>query len=1188
MTPHIFRKYAGYNQNDIKCWSLSKQINTESFDLEDIVLSSGSSKAGTSIPSPLARIELFDTAFHIVSSTQKDNLVGKTIYHQLVSDCLDVFQLMFNSKNKEIGPGKTIWFKEWNVNENIDWLMREGEQHPNFLLGKALKQIFKDKSNPAFYDTSSIFLIFYGKHLLGGTSPLTMFFTTPNWSRYVAEGEVVNRPQSADGKLFFDHNYRALHERDREFIKYVYKLAQENSATLKQMKGFRIYLDESKKKLDWKHELDNDTSTLEEEYSKIQTNVDGKFLTINGIFFYHQQEGKEKEKIERVSDFKIRASHTRYQIQYNDKNEPQHIHPPLVLLDKMNMQGDYMEKNAPWNPSTIIKDIYHHDRPLYMRFLPQGTSLSNVQYPFVTTDDFLESTLMEMPFPLNADKFFTGFDGDFRYLLPVKKEYFNFFDINDLKKNLHITIDGKKIKVQLKVPIISKKGIPEIVFSREYDHAKGQVIECKAGIGMYPFYKVAPGLSEFNYLNDFTVLLANRVEADHSRPEMDLKFYDYNSLAGKHSSIPVKLVPRSVYDQNGASATSKYYRIKQAFDYMEFSFRYNTAGNECAGLIIPDFNNRIFNGGTKKFAFSIDFGTSNTHVAWMDQGEQAQPQPFEITEADHQMVLLSKPSNDPDTDKKFTTSYGAFPAIDSVLRREFIPSVITSKSNDGIAFPIKTASCELEGFDAISDKSGADLFTHVNIGYYIDKEASAGNVVYTTNLKWLLENNFNNTNSYRVRFFIKQILQQIKVKAVLNNGNVNALKLVWSIPSSMSRRNRSMLEDIMKSTFSEVFNGRDENLMNPIPESVAPYFYLTRAIGDIKDTANVVNLDIGGGTTDIMMFMEGSQSRADKYLTTSFRFAGNDLWGSGFNGKMKDNGFIRNYLRYKKENSIHPDEVKFFSKVENDPNLKSDDVISLLFKYNDKFKFTDSITLDNPGLSIILYLHYSSIVYHLMQLIELKQYSMPRYLSFTGKGSQYLKLLCGGSNKMLTDFTRLLVKEYTGKELEPSFSIHLNSNPKEITANGALIFALTDARTRAEYERDFQFIHPGFDPATHTAMAERVNNKEEAAFVLREMAAIDTPLNEAVLSNINNFLEKTLGTRTIIDFLNEFEIRNLKQVLDEMKWNGNIENGSGLVYDSYRKVLNEFKHQDMENKLPESLFFFAFKDALYHLSKTLA
>ncbi len=165
------------------------------------------------------------------------------------------------------------------------------------------------------------------------------------------------------------------------------------------------------------------------------------------------------------------------------------MHPPLVLVDGMNYSGDYMERNAPWNSNTKIRDIYHKYVPLYERKLPQGNSQS-ITYPFVTTDDFLENFLVEMPFNINGSKFYSGFRGDFKYLLPIKKEYFNFFTLADLKNNLSITLDEGQVKVALKVPIRNRKGVPDILFAKTYSRAKGTVVECRADIGVYPFYQV--------------------------------------------------------------------------------------------------------------------------------------------------------------------------------------------------------------------------------------------------------------------------------------------------------------------------------------------------------------------------------------------------------------------------------------------------------------------------------------------------------------------------------------------------------------------------------------------------------------------------------------------------------------------------------------------------------------------------
>jgi hypothetical protein len=80
---------------------------------------------------------------------------------------------------------------------------------------------------------------------------------------------------------------------------------------------------------------------------------------------------------------------------------------------------------------------------------------------------------------------------------------------------------------------------------------------------------------------------------------------------------------------------------------------------------------------------------------------------------------------------------------------------------------------------------------------------------------------------------------------------------------------------------------------------------------------------------------------------------------------------------------------------------------------------------------------------------------LPRYLSFTGKGSQYIKMICGGDESELEDFTRLLIKAYTDLPLQNSFKIHLNSNPKEITANGSVLYALAGSEEKQNIRGTF-------------------------------------------------------------------------------------------------------------------------------------
>jgi len=1183
MASYIFRKYPGYNPNEIQGWSPSTGIDPTTFDPENIAFGRGSSKAGTSIPSPMARLELFDTAFQIVGS-DRGNLEGNTIYHQLVSDCLDVFQLLFNSKNSEIGLGRKIWFKEWKVQENINKLKEKGQNHPHSLLAKSFEQIFHDPNSSRFSDTDSLFLIFYENKLLGGTSPLSLFFTTPNWARYIKNDEIKSVPQSADGKVFFSNEYRPLHKRDLEFVEYVYKLSLQFKQSFAKADGFRKYLNKTVERYfpEFRHQFTDYQSgagLMDNEYSKLKTNVDGKFLTVNGLFFFQQKEEKEKEKIKSVSDFIIRSTETKYRDQYNERNEQQIVEPPLVLVDGMNVPGDYMEKNISWNSSTRIKDFYHRGVPLFERKLPQGNALTTVTYPFLTIDDFLEDALVEMPFNINRTKFFTGFNGDFKYLLPVKKEYFNFFNLADLKNNFSVELHDGQVTVNLKVPVKNRKGISEVVFSRKYEKGKS-IVEYRTDLGIFPFYQINDPESRYKDLNEYTVLLAERNERLKLK---GLEFYSFKNFASDTTHLPATVEERSNWTDISAgnsTSTSKFYKIKEAFDYLQLSYSDNN-GFDSAGLIIPNFETRTFNKDnlTKAYTFAIDFGTSNTHVAYMQNGE-ALPRPFDIGEADQQMVLLNAPGTDRDLGNKYA-SYGQFPWMDLTLRREFIPPIIGPGQN--ISFPFKTATCEIVAFNNIQNKS---LFSHINIGYYIDQEEmQASNVTYTTNLKWLLENNNNDSNKSRVSAFLTQLLLQIRAKIILNYGNPTDLKVVWSVPLSMERGIKAALRNVLGSAFKDVFKNSGAQLLDPIPESVAPYFFLTKSDTDIQDTANVINVDIGGGTTDVMMFMESAGNRTDKYLTTSFRFAGSDIWGNGYRNKLKDNGFIRNYLSYQKKNNINPIETKYFNKVKDDSNLSADDLVSLLFRYDD-FKFSDSITIGNPDLLIIPYLHYSAIIFHLVQLIEIKDYPLPRYLSFTGKGSQYIKLLCGGDERDLEDFTRVLINSYTTKTLQSGFKIHLNSNPKEITANGSILYALASDDEKEKYRRTMDFIHPGFDPKANAELELKLLG-DRARFDISETLEIDSPLNVAVLQNLNAFLEKTLNNPDVSKFLKDFKIGGLKDSLKLLQWNHDIFNGEGLVYDSYRKVLQDLHKQGGENEISESLFFFALKDALYRLSKSI-
>jgi hypothetical protein len=88
----------------------------------------------------------------------------------------------------------------------------------------------------------SITLIYYQNILLGGTSPLTVFFTSPNWQREMREAG-IRSPAPRTTTRFFDDEFRPLHQRDNLFQEYLWKFYLVHRSYLNEhCAGFAAYL----------------------------------------------------------------------------------------------------------------------------------------------------------------------------------------------------------------------------------------------------------------------------------------------------------------------------------------------------------------------------------------------------------------------------------------------------------------------------------------------------------------------------------------------------------------------------------------------------------------------------------------------------------------------------------------------------------------------------------------------------------------------------------------------------------------------------------------------------------------------------------------------------------------------------------------------------------------------------------
>jgi hypothetical protein len=1187
-------------------------------------------KAGTSIPSPFARLYLFDTAFRMV----KNNLqpAELSMYHVLVSHTLDLLELLFQA-----GGSDELTYRLWNRGDRLSKLgsatggNMSGGRHPHQVLAKALDLDFRNE----LAAVQTITLIYYKGALLGGTSPLTLVCTTPNWEQE-RQNKFIDPPKSSTGRTLFQNEYVPLHGRDEGFTTYLRRWYEQYNNLLPPG-GFKEYLYRVFFDSPIVPPLANGLTLNNFEPIQVRDNGSNSTLQVlPGVPLYRVKEADVLNDIEDNSDFVMQPTVDFY-TRETSNGAATGVRKPLALASRMDVSGRYV-KNTTWNASTVIM----RQRDLGSGFLLSERLLpgvDNVKYPFVTTDDFLEDFLIRMPYRLNGARFFTGTPGDMEFMLPVRKEYFSFFTMADLEKQLTLRIEtrglDRVIIATLTIPIRNNRTVP---FQKEYNlgatrnfGAPGDgpdtMLEFKAGFGFFPFYRIKVPDPALQSLNEYTMMLldASRDEANFHAAR-SVRFFSFEKIVNNEPLVvpsPEHRTPKSGPTQ----AASYYYKVPQAFDLVEVQLQRN--GIPYRGLLLPKFTN-INERGYKPFTFAIDFGTSNTHVAYTDSTMgNADPKTLTISDdkvlsADElQMVTLNKPydgyeANTPYARYRLAAGYGQLIEFEQFIRREFVPPIVGTSYGSPFTFPLRTTVYEKTG----SVDAGDNLFSKINLGFNIDLEiGSTGVNRYVTNLKWLFENQPGDAmNRPRVRAFFETLLLMMRNKVLLNQGNLNDTKVTWLAPTSMQADTEDKLVEEWEKAFRRVFKTTQYFRPTPIPESLAPHFYLVTK--GVKSFADAVNVDIGGGTADIMLFMKQQQ----RYVNTSFRFAGYDIWGGGLNQQgypshQKDNGFILNYLQYRRTLSQAPaqeDSILDTFLANND--LSAEDIVSLLFRNNEHYKFTQSIVDGRPALRIVLFLHYSAIVYHLVQLIEAGQMTLPRYLTFTGRGSQYLKML--GSSRRLIEFTKMLFRAYTNLPVPPDFEVILSDNPKETTANGAVLFENASLVEKEKYNSrqtvcywgnaplpqqalpapaDAPPAQTGFGapigtwgagagtygnaPQPTTPPVQTVNAPYEYRRTKIGEVSNDRAFHDSVLQNIKRFLDLTLTDRDIAYYLSEHKIQTPEQYISFLC--GPDVTRSGAVYDSYM-LARQGLEQEPNQAVSETYFFLPLKHALYELSKLIA
>lgn len=158
------------------------------------------------LPTPFARFFIFKEAFRRVLEEKNDKKkpAGRA-YEQLVSNCLDVFELLYNKKFHENlwkSSGRQIIIKEWNYENDLRTLK---DRVP--ILGGAVESYFNDDLG----EKKLFFIILVEndkEYLLATSSPMTGFITPPDMDLKEVKDE--EKGGSAKKMVLVGDNYAAL------------------------------------------------------------------------------------------------------------------------------------------------------------------------------------------------------------------------------------------------------------------------------------------------------------------------------------------------------------------------------------------------------------------------------------------------------------------------------------------------------------------------------------------------------------------------------------------------------------------------------------------------------------------------------------------------------------------------------------------------------------------------------------------------------------------------------------------------------------------------------------------------------------------------------------------------------------------------------------------------------------------
>jgi hypothetical protein len=916
-------------------------------------------KVATSIPSPFAQIDLVKSAFRWVADHGID---GHTQQHRLVSDALDIGQMFFISNRIR----DKIEIVAWDPIKRIKDLLESG--NPNHVaLARTLSVYWEQDAGIYHFDKVSRLYFILNSHgeILGGTSPSTLFFASPDARKYVPEIH-------CGSDVLLDENYFSLAKREHSYVEYLYSLSN--------IKGFTNYFDEFYSYLnavrrelpdDLKQKIHRFTPDTHTRYKPclVQHNP-GDTCEILNIPLGTEPDMKDIVRDE--SDFLIQSDLT---------NEE---YPPLVLPDeRFSKKYSYISSGVMWNPDSIGLKI--NTRTAAESVLP----FQEHRYYWLTKGNFLQDKIVRLPYTIQKSKFeLAGADN---YLLPLTSTFFRYFGTQTVSSmcTVHQQSTGG-VEVSLRIPV--RGG--EVTFKKLY-HERDQV-QTQLHLAILPFVRV-----ESFPLKYTAGLLHKEVPAAGSEA-VSVSFLEKGKPV--ESSAPVVRSP------GDDMLKSSYQSLQGQFDVI--GIRHSSFGE---AYIIPKFNKYLQ--GNDSYKFAIDFGTTNTHIEYKKSGttENVLGSSFPNTFWASLLDLNADPDN-------------LYVVNENIFEQELMPLAF---GQDKIGFPLRTAIAENNN---INYNSEIEVFKHINNFLLYDRQKQLDHLVIKTKLKW---SNFRKpVEQKRVESYIEYMLWLVYYRVLMENGNLSQTEIIWFYPVSMPVYHQNFLDNKWNKLYEKVFGrfAREGNI-SKMAESTAPFYFYHNRLGVLGLS---VSIDIGGGSSDIAIFDRGKPR-----LISSFRFAGDAIFGDGYGGSPLINGFVNRFRGYAETylKGSNTDKLEIMNYII-DRNGDSADFSNFLFSLsadsNSPFSYDDLIRNDQSiKLSILVF--YAALAYYVANLMKLTGSGIPENILFSGTGSKSLSFLDSGTYKNMSDLYEYIFNKIYGQTKGGRIKIQQSPMPKEITCKGGLL-----------------------------------------------------------------------------------------------------------------------------------------------------